>query len=531
VRRLPGVETLGSTTVICTDKTGTLTEGRLEVAALVVGDRVTETRDPDVRALLAAAVRASEPTPYDPLDKAILAAATAAGLDVDALHAARLLRDHPFDPARKLVSHVWEDGGDVRTAVKGSFEGVLALADGAPPGVHEAHRALADRGVRVIAVAEGPATREGDRAADEAGARWLGLVGFADPPRPGVREALADCAGAGIRVVMITGDHPLTAHAIANELGLPHDDRTGVVTGDDLDAADDAALDALIGHAAIFARTRPEQKHRLVRALRRQGQVVAMTGDGVNDAPALREADVGVAMGRRGTEVARQAATLVLLDDDFTTLVAAVAEGRRIFRSLRQAFAYLVGFHVPLILGALVVPLVGAPLLLLPVHLVLLELVVHPTVALVFEREPAPPDLMRRPPRPRDQGLLDRRALRTVVVGLLLTLVVLGQYLLELPDGDAHARARAFATLVLGQVALVLVERTPEVPIWRAGLRGNPVLLPVLAGTVLGLVLALSIPASAHWLHGEPLGPTSWALCAALAVAPSLLAEPFKRRA
>lgn len=537
VRRLPGVETLGSTTVICADKTGTLTLGRLDVSALVVGGRVLRAEDggEEERALLEAAVLASEPDPYDPLDRAIVSRAQARGIDVARLHAGELLRDHPFDPGRKLLTHVWRTESGARACTKGALEGVLTTAS-APEVVRQqaqaANAALGGEGMRLIAVAAGPTTAEGDRARDEAALEVLGLIAFADPPRPEVEAALRECREAGVRVVMITGDHPLTAHAIANQLGLPHDDAHAVTTGDDLDAADEAALAAIVAEASIFARIRPEQKHRIVRALRKQGEVVAMTGDGVNDAAALREADIGVAMGQRGTEVARSAATIVLLDDNFSTIVAAVREGRRIFENLSRAFAYLIAFHVPLVLVALVAPLSGRPLLLLPIHLLLLELVVHPTVALVFENDPPSPDLMRRPPRARAAGLLGASSGRSIAAGASLGLACLGLYLGELSAGASAeaARAAAFATMVLGQVLLVLTERSPEQPIWRAKLSGNAVLWPVLGGTVGGLALALALPPLAGVLRFEPLGARQALLACGLAVGAVLWTELLKRQ-
>ncbi len=389
VRRLPSVETLGATTVICVDKTGTLTEGRLAVAE-VAG--VSE------RAVLETAVLACEPTPFDPLDVAILEHARSHGIDVEALHAGTLETDYPFDPTGKYVTHVWRmPDGSRRIAAKGSAE-TLADAD-----AWAAHDRLATSGLRVIAVAGGELRGDtiGDRVADECALSYVGMIAFADPLRAGVDEALAECRSAGIRVVMITGDHPATAHAVAEGLHLPHEDVHGdvIVTGEQLDSTSDAELDAMVASANIFARTRPEQKHRLVHVLRGRGEVVAMTGDGINDAPALREADIGVAMGARGTEVARESAAMVLLDDNFATIVTAVRDGRRIFDSIRRAFAYLVAFHPPLLCAALVVPLLDRPLLLLPVHLILLQLLLHPMISLVFETDPPDRDLMARPPR------------------------------------------------------------------------------------------------------------------------------------
>lgn len=522
VRRLSGVETLGSTTVICSDKTGTLTLGSLSVDRVSLPQGSVEpASSPAARDLLAAAVLACEPQPFDPLEHAIVTAARAAGVDVDALHGGELVVDHPFDPVGRYLTHVWRFGDGYRVAAKGAAESLGALVG---TDLAEANHRLAQGGLRVIAVAEGVlAAPTGDRAADEAGLRISGLIGFSDPLRPGVAEALRTCAAAGIRVVMITGDHPVTAHAVAEGLGLDHHGMGGrneIATGEELDAVDDAGLQELAGRVNVFARMRPEQKHRLVEALHARREVVAMTGDGINDAPALRQADIGIAMGERGTAVARESAVMVLLDDNFSTIVAAVRDGRRIFDNLVRAFAYLVSFHIPLLLVALVAPVADQPLLLLPVHLVLLELVVHPVVSLVFENDPPDPDVMSRPPRSAAVGLARRTGWYPYALGLTLSGAVLGVYAWALGRGYADERARAmgFAVLLLGQGVLILASRGPG-PLWRSPLRGNPALLPVLVAVALLTVAVVHVGPLADLLSLEPLRPGDWAVVIAAAVA------------
>jgi Ca2+-transporting ATPase len=503
VRRLAGVETLGSTTVICTDKTGTLTLGHIALGALVPADG--NRRDPGdapvgaALELLEAAVLASEPTPFDPLDQAIAGAARDQGIDVDALHALTLVRDYAFDPGGKYMSHVWRDGGPLRIAAKGSVEGILdrsAVDDETRARAEAANVRLADEGMRVIAVATGSIDASIDRAHDESALRFVGLVGFHDPLRPGVADAIRECGEAGIRVVMITGDHPVTAHAVAEGLGLQHEDEA-IATGLELDAADDAEVRQLVSERTIFARIRPEQKHRLVEALRHAGEVVAMTGDGINDAPALREADIGVAMGGRGSQVARQSATMVLLDDNFATIVTAVREGRRIVDNLRVAFEYLAAFHVPVVAAALLVPLTGQPLFLLPVHLILLQIVVHPTVALAFEGDEPAADVMRRPPRGAGAMLGDRaRLLRSLLVGSTLALAVLAVFFLGIDAGESGREARtwAFAVLLVGDVLLVLVVRAGSNPFWRVPTRSNRMVIPIMSATLAVVGVAMFVP-------------------------------------
>lgn len=538
IRRLTAVEALGATTVICADKTGTLTLGRVEVAALSSSAGIVqagEALSSEAEVLLHEAVLASEPRPYDPMDRAILRFALAHGVNVDALHARTLVQDYPFDPTDKYNSHVWDHDGTAWISAKGAVEGILdrsrADAERRRQAL-EANRVLAAEGFRVIAMAGGPLPRAtGDRAIDEGYLRFTGLIAFSDPLRPGVAEALRECARAGIRVAMITGDHPVTAHAVAEGLGLPHSHDLPIVTGEDLDRADEPALRQLVSRVNIFARVRPEQKYRLVQALRSQGEVVAMTGDGVNDAPALREADVGVAMGERGTEVAREAATIVLLDDNFATLITAIREGRRIFDDLRRAFTYLIAFHTPILLAALTIPLLGAPLLLLPLHLVWLELIVHPTASLVFEYDPPAPDLMSRPPRHPEAGLVDSAdfvwasATGATLCGGVVWLYVWG---LGHAGGEAHARGIALAALLLGQIILVLSARSPTTAFWRAPLRGNRMLPPVLGVTIASLAVVLYVPPLASILQVAPPSAVEWILAAGVAGATTLWPELFK---
>ncbi|MFA5787169.1 MAG: cation-transporting P-type ATPase [Actinomycetota bacterium] len=541
VRRLTGVETLGSTTVVCSDKTGTLTLGRLEVVGLAGSEgplSADRPLDPNARALLESALLACEPKPFDPLERAISSFAQERGIDVEGLHGGTFVSDYPFDHTLKYLTHVWKQGERYLVCAKGSIEGILERSrvdESTRRRAHETNSALAAQGMRVIAVAEGELNvPTGERAKDEAALAFRGLVAFSDPLRPGVAEALEECRAAGIRVIMITGDHPETAHAVAEGLGLPHTNAAGqdmLATGADIDAADDEALPALVDGINVFARTRPEQKHRLVQALRAYGHVVAMTGDGINDAPALREADIGVAMGQRGTEVARESATMVLLDDNFATIVTAVRNGRRIFDNLRKAFAYLVAFHPPLLVAALVVPLLGKPLLLLPVHIVLLELIVHPTVSLVFEAEPAHPRIMARGPRPAGSGLFGRDLILPFMLGLTLSLAVVMTYLVGLNrlGSEVEARTLAFATLLIGQALLVLVTRAHE-PVWRTSLRKNRMLLPVVAGTLAALPAFVYLSPLARVLKLAPFPPGGWAVAVAVAAVATLWFEPFKTR-
>lgn len=463
VRRLAAVEALGATTVICLDKTGTLTTGTFELGEhrALAGDDAE---------LLRAAVLASEPQPHDALEVAILAHAMTHGVSAAELHAGwTLVGDHELEPAGRHITHVWQNGGAWCVAIKGALEGVLEHCTIEPAERAAAETAMAEMGragLRVLAVAyragEGALPRDRDDA--ERGVRLVGLLGFRDPVRPEVPPAIAACRAAGISIKVITGDHALTARTVAELAGI---EVTTVVTGDELAAAAPAERPQLIRGANVFARVRPEQKYAIVDALVTDGAVVAMTGDGINDAPALRRAAIGVSMGRGATEVAREAAGLVLLDSDFSALVRTIREGRAIYGNLQRAFLFLVGFHMPIVGLAIAAPLLGLPLLLLPVHLVWLELIVHPVAALVFEAEPAPADVMTRPPRPPHESVLPRRLLlRSVISGAILTAGALALYVLVLPRGLEIARGAALAVVIPGGLALAWAERALYLP-WR----------------------------------------------------------------
>ncbi|WP_242393266.1 cation-translocating P-type ATPase [Anaeromyxobacter oryzisoli] len=535
VRRLAAVETLGSTTVICTDKTGTLTAGRFALDAHeVLSPRASED------ALLEAAVLACEPEPADTMERAIAAHCGEHGLRLAPLLAAwQLVHDHDFDAVGKHMSHVWrraEGGAEPwRLCAKGALEGILEhcrLAAGERARAEAANAALAAKGMRVLAVAERrSAHMTGVRQEDEAGLELLGLLGFRDPLRPEVPAAVEECGRAGIRVKLVTGDHPLTAHAIADAAGIPHADQ-GVVTGDELDALPPDARAERIRTCAIFARVRPEQKHAIVEALSRAGEVVAMTGDGLNDAPALRRADIGVSFGIRGTPVARAAADLVLLDDDFAALVATVREGRAIYANIQRAFLYLLSFKLRVAGLALLVPLVGLPALFQPVHLVWLELIVHPVSALVFEAEPPPPDLMRRAPRdPRAPLVPGRLAARSLASGAILMIAALWAYAAHLSQGVAYARSLGVAVVIAGSLLQVWAERAGDGPPWSAPLPRTWRFWGVWGGVALSLPLFMHVPAIAGIFQIVPLQASDWALVLAVSAASvAWRALPRRRR-
>ncbi|HET9869754.1 MAG TPA: HAD-IC family P-type ATPase, partial [bacterium] len=520
VKRLAAVETLGSTTVICLDKTGTLTEGRF-----TLGPPVPLAPGVDGRGLLEAALWACEASPADPMEQAILEAARRSGTDPDRLQGGwRLVHDYDLDPVGKRMAHVWRRAGgeDVRVAAKGSLEGILAVCELAPGERERAeseNARLAGGGGRVLAVAGregGDCT--GDRSRDERGLRLYGLLAFRDPLRPDVPGAVRACQGAGVKLKLVTGDHPLTARAVADAAGIA-EGSGGPWTGTDLAQWGPEETARRVGSGAVFARVQPEQKVAIVEALRGAGEVVAMTGDGVNDAPALRRAHIGVAMGRRGTQAARDAADLVLLEDRFPALVEAVREGRRVFDNIRSSFLYLIAFKAPVFILAFLCPLFGFPLLLLPVHLVWFEMIVHPVSALVFEGQEAAPGILSRPPRPaRDPLLPPAQVIRALLSGLFLALLVLAIYLKHLDQGVLYARSTALATQVLGSLLLLWAGRAEEGRGWRALFPAQVRFWAVVGAAALSLPLIFQVRGMAALFQVQPIQFHDWALAMGLAL-------------
>ncbi len=527
VRRLASVETLGSTTVICLDKTGTLTAGEF---ALETHDALD--RDGTDAALLEAAALACEARPADAMEREILAHCVTHGVDADALHARwRLVHDYSFDPAGKHMSHVWIERAQSSAAAagkivaKGALEGILEHCDIAPDQADRAKREnarMASVGMRVLAVAgrDGLAREfTGARWQDERGLHLFGLLGFRDPLRPAVPAAVALCYRAGIKLKLITGDHALTAHAVAEAAGMGGH-ASEIITGSQLDALSPSAFDRAVDRCTIFARTRPEQKYAIVEALRRAGEVVAMTGDGINDAPALRRADLGVAMGRRGTEIARTAADIVLLDDDFSALAVTIREGRRLLESIQRAFLYLIGFKVMLVLVAFSAPILGLPLLLVPVTLVWLELIVHPVSALAFEGGIPDEDVMARPPTRPSAPLVDRSsAIRAAIAGALLAAAALSLFAMRMRAGENYARTVAMVVIVAGSVMLVIAEMAGAQPWSRLHVPRSLRFWTVMLAVAASLPIFISIKPIASLLMLQSIRPADWSIALAAAAA------------
>ncbi|HMH52078.1 MAG TPA: HAD-IC family P-type ATPase [Candidatus Acidoferrum sp.] len=454
VRRAVSVENIGRVTCICSDKTGTITEGRLRLLEAIAHPATS------AAALLGLAALASRPSAGDPLDVVIAEAASAAGLRSDE-H--RVVTTFPFTESRKReTAIVREHDGRLIAVTKGAVEVVLAqtvLSPSEREAWHARVARLAEGGSKVLACAWRPVDASGDAGAaaePDTGYRLAGVLAFGDPVREGVVEAVAACRAAGIHTIMATGDHPLTAASVARAVGLGGA-TPAVITGDELEAPDGPRGRALLG-VDVIARATPAQKLGLVKALQEAGEIVAVTGDGVNDVPALQAADVGIAMGERATRSAREIASIVLLDDNFRTIVRAIGEGRQLFENLTLSFTYLLIIHVPLVAAAALVPLAGYPLLFLPAHLVWLELIIHPTALLAFQARPAGAAIPRGRPR-RATRLLSRGDWIMIgTVGALLTTLVVAAYARGVHErGDVgHGRALALAVLILASAFVTL---------------------------------------------------------------------------
>jgi len=520
-RNIPAIETLGSATVLCVDKTGTLTQNRMAVAQLIVRgaryDFTSEQKEnlPDqFHELLEFAILSSKQDPFDPMEQALLLIGKNDLDGTEHLHADwELAKEYPLSRELLAVSNVWKsrDGSAYTIASKGAPEAIADLChmDDAQRADLEAEvEQLAAAGLRVLGVAQAPYKRTNlpDKQHDFV-FRFLGLIGFADPVRPGVSGAIRECYTAGIRVCVITGDYPSTAKNIGRQIGLKSADQA--ITGPELDSMRDADLTRVVQTTTLFARVVPEQKLKIVNALKANGEIVAMTGDGVNDAPALKSAHIGIAMGMRGTDVAREASSLVLLDDAFESIVSAVRIGRRIFDNLRKTMAYIISIHIPIAGMSLVPVLLGWPLILLPIHIVFLELIIDPACSLVFEAEPEERDLMKRPPRLAEDKILNRQTITFALVqGFVVLGVVLAVYLYAISAGlgEDGTRTLAFTTIVIANLALILTNRSWSDPIFKTPFSTNKALCWVIGGTLFFLALAVLVPALQGIFLFAPLG-------------------------
>lgn len=530
-RRIPAIETLGAATVLCVDKTGTLTQNRMAVAQLfsngkqLVCDNHKLALPEDFHEVLEYAILASQRDPFDPMEVAIQEAGKLMLGTTEHLHDNwGLVDEYPLSKELLAMSRVWESK-DLESCViasKGAPEAIADLCHLPREQIQtltEQVNLMAGQGLRVLGVAKAVFLEKGWRAipsgtdADQLpeiqhdfAFELLGLIGLADPIRPGVGAAIKECQTAGIRVIMITGDYPATARRIATQCGLLSPG--GVITGADLSALDDTQLQEHMQDVNIFCRVLPEQKLRLVNLLKNRGEIVAMTGDGVNDAPALKSAHIGIAMGKRGSDVARESAALVLLDDDFSTIVAAVKSGRRIFDNLRKTVSFIIAAHIPVIGMSLIPVMLGWPIFLMPVHILVLQLIIDPTCSLVFEAETEECDVMSRAPRKPDASIFDQKILlKGALQGLALFATIAITFWLAIDAGvdTGQAREVAFTAMVVGNLGLIFINRSLSRDLLSAMALPNPSLWWVSVGALLILSAALFIPAlNGLFYFGQP---------------------------
>ena len=521
VRKLPSVETLGAVSVLCVDKTGTITMNQMTV-------RDIWSPEIDTIHLCRVMGMGCETDAYDPMEKAMLNYCEDKNITKEELFSGELVSEYPFTNETKMMGHVWKFEDHIQIAAKGSPESILTvckISDESRKQVEAKMLAMSMDGLRVIAVAEKivRSTDEVPSALSSCQLDLCGLIGLADPPRDSVKEDINSCIKAGIRVVMITGDNGNTASSIAKQVGIPNNDN--IITGDELERMTDDELQDRVHDVSIFSRVIPEHKMRIVKAFKDNGEVVAMTGDGVNDAPALKYADIGIAMGKRGSEVSREAADLVLLDDNFSTIVDTVKDGRRIYDNIKKAVGYVFTIHIPIAFSSLLAPLLGISpsyLLLLPLHVVLLELIIDPTCSIVLERQPAEREIMERKPRDPNEKIMNGKSLiKSLLQGIVIFAASFGTYYVAM-QGDPQANASVGRTMglsiiFLSNILLVQVNSSNSDFVFQSvkRLMRDKVMWGVTFGTIFVLFLIMYTPISG-FLKLAPLSGIQLLLVAAV---------------
>lgn len=507
VRKLPAIETIGAVSVLCVDKTGTITMNQMTV---------TELASQNEKETIELMGLACEMEPYDPMEIAMLDYCEKHNLSKNELFSGKLIAEYSFTDELKMMGHVWQKNEQIIIAAKGSPESILSicrLSLSEKKVINQKIEKMSSQGLRVIAVASTIVFNEDEipKQIDDCELIFSGLVGLADPPRIGVKEDIQQCYQAGIRIVMITGDNGITASAIAKQVGI--DSVEEVVTGKELETLSDQELQEIVKVVTIFSLVTPEHKMRIVKALKANNEVVAMTGDGVNDAPALKYADIGIAMGKRGSEVSREAADLILLDDNFSTIVTTIKDGRRIYDNIKKAIGYIVVIHVPIALSAVAGPLLGIPqaaLFLLPIHVVLLELVIDPTCSIVLERQPSEKDIMARPPRnPKETILSFGLLMKNMIQGIVIFMASFGSYyytLLQNPQNDELARTMGLSVLIFANVFLILVNSSEsELAIKTFLSMSKDKVIWGILGSTIGILIALIYSPISEILDLAPL--------------------------
>lgn len=523
-RNMKAVETLGAVTVLCTDKTGTLTENKMTVKSIFTDDKDF--------ALISGL--ACQKHPYDPMEIAIHEYIYQHGQN-DSIYTHQLVHEYIFSNTSKMMGQVWSLANKQVLCVKGAYENVLSLCQLSREErdliVNRANE-YANLGYRVLAVAKNTDMRQIPTRLEDNKLTFVGLIALVDPPRAGVKQSINTCHSAGVRVVMITGDNGETATSVARQIGMNHDNI--VITGVELEQMSDEELKDRVKDVNIFARVYPEHKMRIVSALQANQEVVAMTGDGVNDAPALKRASIGIAMGLRGTNVAKEASDLILMDDNFNTIVKAIKNGRTIYNNIKKAISYILVIHIPIILASLFVPLFGLPLLLLPVHIVLLELIIDPTSSIIFQRLKPDQNIMKQPPRKINESLLNKNlVIKSILQGTVIFLAMFISYFYLIKTGAPQTLSSTFAftVLVFSNVFVVYVLQSDDYAIRNFILDfKDKIILLINTIIILVLLMLIYIPAFGRLIGMTPLSAGELVLAVIVALAATFIFDLFKKR-
>jgi len=507
-RKPSAIETLGTATVLCTDKTGTLTQNKMTVTSLYNGkDHLTVAKTNELNSefheIIEYGILSSQTNPFDPMEKAITSMGDLYLRGTEHIHKNwEMIKEYPLSKELLAMSRVFsfKDTQEKIIATKGAPEAIFELChldEKNKKRLSQAVEELAASGLRVLGVAKAKINAKGlPEIQHDFKFDFIGLIGLSDPIRKNVKKAVSECFKAGIRVIMITGDYPVTAKSIAHKIGLENPDMC--ITGDELQAMTDKELCKKIKTINVFARVVPEQKLKIVNALKKNKEIVAMTGDGINDAPALKAANIGIAMGKKGTDVAREASSLVLMDDNFSSIVGAIKMGRRIFDNLQKAFGYTFAIHVPIAGLALIPILLGNfPLILWPVHIVFMELIIDPACSIIFEAEKEEINIMNRPPKRIDEPFFGaKKILFSCMQGVGILILTLTVYLVGLHFGyeDKEVRAMAFITLIVSNIAVILTNRSWTDNIFKIIVTPNKAVLWIVGGAIFFLALILNIP-------------------------------------
>lgn len=455
VKKLSSVETLGAISILCVDKTGTITKNKMTVAQLypII----------DESSLIKSAILCCEENPYDPMEKAIYKYANNLNIKNIFQNQGTKIKNYPFTDEHKMMASAWQINNKIIITAKGSPESIIkisTLSKEEKESINKELTTMQNIGLRVIAVSSKEYPKDSNIPNDISKLKlnFIGLIGFIDPPKDNIKTYISTCKKAGIKVVMITGDNGITASAIASEVGIPS---SKIITGEMLEKMSLEELQERVTDCAIFSRVLPKHKKKIITAYQNIGHIVAMTGDGVNDAAALKQANIGIAMGDKGSEVSTEAADLILLDDNFSTIVNTIENGRRIYDNIQKSIGYILTIHLPIAMSLLLTSIIGINpnnFMLLPLHVVLLELIIDPTCSIIFEREPAESNIMTRPPRTIKEKLLDKSTLiKSLIQGLTIFLASFMTYLIYLKQDPLLARTMAFTIIILSNIFLVEV--------------------------------------------------------------------------